>query len=283
MKKKLLYIFLLSVLLVACKKEDKLLYSIKDNIYLNYKDKDGNLDSSTITYSFAYHPELARGTIWVPVVISGERVGHDRKFALTVSGEQTSAVRGLHYEALQSSYVMPADSGTVHIPVVIKNIDTGLLSHSVLLSIKISGGEDFSSSLPEGLRTKSIYFSNRLEKPEWWIYWQGSLGDYSRIKHQLFLITSGTVDLVSFTKPNFYLEIPRSLYYIDNTRVFLKDPFTWISRYAEKGFVVAKRTDGSKDYDFYNRASPEKKFYLKYYAQLDSYFFVDEDGKQIII
>jgi hypothetical protein len=36
---------------------------------------------------------------------------------------------------------------------------------------------------------------------------------------------------------------------------------------------------GSKDYDFYNSSSPEKKFYLKYYAQADKYFFVDENGQ----
>lgn len=282
MKMKIFYVFLLSILLFACKKDDQLTYSIKDNIYLNYKDKDGNLDSSQITYSFAYHPELASDTIWVPIIVSGERVNHDRKFSLEL-GENTTAVRGLHYEAFKTSYTMPADSGTVHIPVIIKNIDTGLVSHSVNLEFRVSGGIDFDSGLPASIRTKSVYFSNRLEKPEWWIYWQGSLGEYSRIKHQLFLITSGTVDLVSFTKPDFYLEIPRSLFYIDNTRTFVKDPFTWVARHPERGFVLTKRTDGSNDYDFYNSASPEKKFYLKYYPQLDTYFFVDENGKQIII
>jgi hypothetical protein len=283
MRKNILYIVLISVLLFACKKNDKLVYSTKDNIYLNYKNADGNLDSSQITYSFAYHPEFSKDTLWVPVIISGERVNHDRKFVLTVVDEKTTAVRDKHYEPFKAFYIMPADSGTIHIPIVIKNTDTALVSNSVSLTFRVEGGDDFDSALPIENRSKSVYFSNRLEKPEWWIYWQSSLGDYSRFKHQLFLISSGTVDLVSFTKPNFYLEIPRALFYIDNTRTFTRDPAAWIAKHPEKGFVLTKRTDGSEDYDFYNSASPEKKFYLKYYPQLSTYFFVDEYGKQIII
>lgn len=279
MKKRIFFVVLVSVFLFACKKNDQLLYSTKDNIYLNYTDKD----SSAVTYSFALHPELAVDTIWVPVIVSGERVKRDRKFTLNLVADNSTAIRGLHYEAFKPFYVMPADSGTIRVPVIIKNIDTGLASHSVSLSFAVSGGEDFSSDLPIAIRSKSLFFSNRLERPLWWNDWQSSLGTYSRVKHQLFLITSGTVDLVLFSKPNFYLEIPRTLFYIDNTRTFLKDPFSWVARYPEKGFVLTKRTDGSMDYDFYNTASPQKKFYLKYYEQVDSYFFVDEFGMQVII
>lgn len=279
MKKKIFFVLLFSVFLFACKKNEQLLYSIKDNIYLNYSIQD----SSAVTYSFALHPALASDTIWVPVIVSGERVNRDRKFALTLTAENNTAVRGLHYEAFKPFYVMPADSGTVRIPVIIKNTDTGLVSHSVALSFEVSGGEDFSSNLPLDIRSKTLFFSNRLERPLWWNDWQSSLGTYSRVKHQLFLITSGTVDLVLFSKPNFYLEIPRTLFYIDNTRAFLKDPFTWVARHPEKGFVLTKRTDNSNNYDFYNTASPEKKFYLKYFEQVDSYFFLDENGMQVII
>jgi len=283
MKRNIFYVLLAATMLFACKKDTKLLYNSRDNIYLNYKDKDGNQDTAALTYSFAYNPTLSKDTIWVPVIISGQRVKRARQFVLSVTDTATTAKAGLHYEALKPFYIMPADSGTTHVPVIIKNTDPALSEKSVNLALRVSGGTDFDSSLPVALRSKSIFYSARLEKPGWWIYWQGQLGDYGRVKHQLFLISSGTVDLVDMSKPNAFLQIPRTLYYIDNTRTFLNDPFTWVTRHADKGYVLTKRTDGSKDYDFYSASSPEKKFYLKYYAQVDKYFFVDEQGKQVII
>jgi hypothetical protein len=283
MKRNIFYVLLAAVTLFGCKKEALQVYDAKDNVYLNYKDKDGNQDTSALTYSFAYNPSLSKDTVWVPVIISGKRVNHDRKFALTVVDSSTTANANLHYELLKPFYIMPADSGNVQVPVIIKNTDPLLADKSVNLTIRVSGGEDFDSTLPLTLRTRSIYYSSRLEKPSWWIYWQGPLGDYSRVKHQLFLISSGTTDLVDMSKPNAYLQIPRTLYYIDNTKTFVNDPFTWVTRHADKGYVLTKRTGGSNDYDFYSAASPEKKFYLKYYAQVDKYFFVDENGNQVII
>ncbi len=282
MKRNIFYVFLLSLILSACKKDGEILYNSGDNIYLNYKDRFGNPDTTTLTYSFSEHPELAKDTIWVPVIISGKTAAQDRKFAVNVVDTLTTGVKDLHYEPLMPFYIMPADSGTIHIPVIIKNIDPQMSSVSIRLTILVSGGDDFNSDLPLNLRMKSFLFSNRLEKPEWWEWW-AELGDYSRVKHQLFLISSGTTVLSNPRSADGYLYTPRSLYYIDNARTFLNDPFTWIERYPEKEYVLTKRSDGTDDYDFYSAGSPEKKFYLKYYPQLGKYFFADENGNQIII
>jgi hypothetical protein len=270
-------------MLFGCKKDTQLVYDSKDGIYLNYKDKDGNQDTSALTYSFAYNPTLAKDTIWVPVIISGKRVNHDRKFILNIVDSITTAKPALHYEALKPFYIVPADSGKVRVPIVIKNTDPALADTTVRLAFRVAGGEDFGSSLPLLIRTRVLNFSARLEQPGWWIYWQGQLGQYTRIKHQLFLISSGTIDLVDMSKPNAYLQIPRTLYYLDNTRNFVNDPFSWVSRNTSKGYVLTPSSDGSKDYNFYNSSAPEKKFILKYYAAVDRYFFVDEKGNQVII
>jgi hypothetical protein len=111
MKRNIFYVLLAAVTLFGCKKETLQVYDSKDNIYLNYKDKDGNQDTSALTYSFAYNPSLSKDTVWVPVIISGQRVNHDRKFALTVVDSTTTANVDLHYELLKPFYIMPADSG----------------------------------------------------------------------------------------------------------------------------------------------------------------------------
>ncbi|MBC6111885.1 DUF4843 domain-containing protein [Pedobacter fastidiosus] len=283
MKKNIIYILLLSTMLFACKKNEMMPYGSTDNVYLRYLDKDGNQDTTTLSYSFAYNPSLAQDTIWVPIVVTGPRVSHTRQFVLNIVDSMTTAVKGLHYEALKPSYTLPADSGKTRIPLIIKNTDDALASKSVTVGFRTVSGGDFSADLPVALRSKKIIFSNRLEKPAWWIYWESSLGEYGRTKHQLFLISSGTVDLVEFSKPNFFLEIPRSLYYIENFRVFLKDPATWIARNPSKGYVLTKKTDGSNDYDFYSEDAPTKRYTLKYFALVNGYFFIDESGKQIII
>jgi hypothetical protein len=283
MKKNIVYVLLLSITFFACKKNEMLPYIANDNVYLRYLDKDGNQDTTTLSYSFAYNPGLAQDTLWVPIVVTGPRVSHSRQFALTVVDSVTTAVKGTHYEALKPFYTLPADSGTVKIPLIIKNTDEALAIKSVRLGISTVSGGDFQANLPLALRSKKVVFSSRLEKPGWWIYWESSLGEYGRIKHQLFLISSGTVDLVDQSKPNAYLEIPRSLYYIENFRVFLKDPAAWIAKNPGKDFVLTPKTDGSKDFDFYNMASPAKRYTLKYFSLVNGYFFVDENGKQIII
>lgn len=275
MKKNLLYLLFASIAFFACKKDTKLTYNSPENIYLNYPNGD------TLVYSFAYVQGVDRDTIWVPVIISGKRADHDRSFVLSVVDTATTASTPLHYEPLKPTYIMPADSGVVHVPVIIKNIDKDLESKSVTLTLRVSGGQDFGTNLPDTIRKKTIMFSNRLERPQWWGFWEGELKSYSRTKHQLFLISSGTRDLVDFSTPDYYLYIPRCLYYIENTRTFLKYPFDWVRQHPATGYVLTKRTDNSGDYDFYNVNAPDKKFLLKYFSSVDQYKFIDEYNKEI--
>lgn len=282
MKTNIFYVFLLAVFLLACKKNDITRYASTDNIYLNYYDQDGVFDTAAVTYSFSTSPGLAKDTIWVPVIVSGKRQSTDRQFVLTVVDTATTAEKDKHYEPLKPFYIMPADSGRIMVPVIIKNIDQDLTNKSVALTFRLIGSADFSQDMPVELRTKTLIFSNRLERPSWWMFWQGQLGEYSRVTHQLFLISGGK-DLVNPTLPNAYLEIPRTLYYLENVRLFVQDPFAWISRNPEAGYVLTKRADGSNDYDFYNISAPEIKFYVKFFPQVNRYFFINESGKQIIM
>lgn len=276
--KRYFIITMLASLLFSCKKDDIKPYSLtKDNIYLNYANTD------SLIYSFAYHPELEKDTIWVPVIISGKIIHQDRHFSLAVVDSATTAVSGRHYAPLKSSYILPADSGTVKIPVILLNTDTALANNSVNLTIRVSGGEDFASSLPVKIRTKRILYSNRLEEPAWWSSWAGSLGKYSRVKHQLFLISSGATDLViANSYPDWYMEIPRTLYYIANTRYFLQYPFQWVSEHPKSGYMLEKRNDNTGDYDFFSTSAPGKRFLLKYYASANKYVFIDENGDQVL-
>jgi len=276
MKKTLFFIFCLVAIFCGCKKDKALLYNSQDNIYFNYLTKD------TLSYSFALNLGQSQDTLLIPVIITGKAASYARTFQVSVLPDSSTAVPTLDYEPLKSSYTMPADSGQVHIPVIIKNIDTALNSRSVVLTIRVSGGKDFGSNFYEAMRTKEIVFSNRLEEPAWWPIWAGELGAYSRTKHQLFLISSGTTDLVNLrTDPNGYLQIPRALFYISNFKAFLADPFGWVQQNPAKGYVLTARNNGTGDYDFYNVNTPTKKIHLQYFAQANTYVFIDENGQQV--
>lgn len=277
MKRNMTFILLFCAAIIGCKKDKTLLYTAQDNIYLDY------LNNDTLNYSFAFNPIQVQDTVWVPVIISGKRADHDRHFQLSVVPDSTTATPVLDYVPLKSEYTMPADSGVVHVPVIIKNTDTALVNKSVILTVRVSGGTDFATLLDESIRTKKILFSNRLEEPAWWPDWAGELGNYSRTKHQLFLISSGTVDLVRLAgNPNAYLDIPRTLFYISNFDAFLSDPFVWVAANPAKGYVLTARNDGTGDYDLYNTSAPTKKFHLQYFPQANKYVFIDENGKQVI-
>src|SRR5690606_6369041 len=112
MKKNILYLFLLVLFSSACKKADEMLFEANDNIYFNYLTAGGEADTSTITYSFAYSPGLAKDTLWIPVKISGQRSATDRRFQLQEIDSLTTADADLHYEGLQEFYTLPADSGS---------------------------------------------------------------------------------------------------------------------------------------------------------------------------
>lgn len=283
MKHHLNYILLLSLLLFACKKNEITKYeSEMDNISLNYLDRDGNVDTSSISYSFAESPGKSVDTVWIPVKVAGKRISTDRKFILSVVDTATTARVNTHYEALKPFYIMPADSGRVRVPVILKNTDPELANSSVTLKIRLVGGQDFAGLLPIDLRSKRIIYSNRLEQPSWWALWQGNLGPYSRTAHRLYLISGGGV-LTDPRAPDGYLGIPRTLYYLENARNFTRNPFTWVARYPEKGYILTKRTDGTEDYDFYHKDAPTIKTQVKFFPQVNSYFFINESGNQIIM
>lgn len=286
MKKITLFLVCCAVglLWTACKKENLTTYSSpggKDNIYMGL----ATTDTAAYTYTFAYNPAQVSDTVWVKVTVSGERIHQPRSFILSADPKNSTAIPSVHYEPLKASYIMPADSGVVHVPIVLLNTDTALQNKTVTIKLVVTGGSDFSTNLPLADRSRLIAFSNRLEEPSWWPYW-GQLGAYSRVKHQLFLIASGTRDLVELNPakdPNFYMQIPRCLYYIENLHEFLQDPFTWVAQNPDKGYTLTKRSDNTGDYDFYSTSSPNKKFWLKYFPSVNKLVFIDENGNQILI
>jgi hypothetical protein len=277
MKKLTVIIVLLSIVLYACTKDEPLAYNTTDNIYFDFTPDNKDDKSDSIVYSFAYNPEKDMDTILIPVRLSGIRQKLPRKFSVGIVDTATTAIASLHYQALEREYTIPADSGTFMLPLIVFSKDTALKTKSVIITLSLEASLDLGISFKD-LRRGFIKLSNKLEKPVWWDVWSSELQTYSRVKHELFIRTSGTTVLPPSQAD--YMQTPKALYFIRRFKSFLQDPFKWVADYAEEGYVITQGTDGN--YYFYSSGSPENKYLLEKNVSDGKYYFKDEDGNRII-
>ena len=122
MKNKILYaIGCWCILLVACQENEMNTFDHEGAVYFQLTSNwsDG-VDS--VVYSFA-GKTIEQDTLWLLVDLMGEAVDYDRALRLVVDAENTTAVEGTHYAALQPSYILPAGAYQMQIPVVLYNKD----------------------------------------------------------------------------------------------------------------------------------------------------------------
>lgn len=275
MKRIILILLTTGVLISSCQKAEELTYSSPENIYFNFND-DGTKDRDSVIYTFAYTPGLASDTVFLPVSISGIRQPFDRHFKVAVIPDSTTAIAGTHYEALKEQYTIPADSGKIQLPIIVYNTDPSLADQSVTLNVRLVATGDFATDIV-GMTRGKLILSNKLEKPYWWGPGPDTWGipGYSMVKHELWLIATGVIDL-----PFNGMNAPQYLYFNGLLTSLLNNPATWIKNNPDKGYVLELRTDGN--YDFYNVATPAKKILYQKNPDTGKFFFIDEAGKEIV-
>lgn len=258
---------LMTILLIsACKKAELLTYDYNSGIYFNLQ----NTDRDSIVYTFAYNINKSTDTIHIPVSISGIRNNSDRHFSAYVEIDSSSAQEGKHYEKLAENYVMSNGNGKTTLPLVIYNT-ADLEDNSVSLIIKLKETADFHIENPKIIRAK-VVFSARLEQPIWWSMW---LGEYSRTKHQLFMIAT---EQTSMTMDG--LDAPKNLFFADLLRMMLNNPFQWVERNPDKNYLL--RTDDSGiTYKFYHKDNPNRTILLRKNAGSGLFQFIDELGREV--
>jgi hypothetical protein len=266
MKQSIFFTILILIAGVACKKTPDFLYRAPhQNVYFNLNPED------SIVYTFAYNPQLGSDTVFLPVKLSGVRTDSVRRFGVIVVDSNTTAKAGLHYETFKEWYALPADSGMFRLPVILFNTDPSLQDQSVKLTLKLKPGAGLDTSVNKLIKAR-ILLSSKLEQPDWWNVWP--LGNYSRTKHELFMIATG---VTSMTKEG--LDAPRNLFLVGRVNVMVADPFAWVSNNPEKGYVLTQRPDGN--YDFYATTNPAKIILVRKHAPSGRFYFVDENGLDI--
>jgi len=267
------YILLLIIVtsLASCKKAEEMKFEHPAGVYFDFRG--GDRDSVVTT--FAYNPTLAKDTVWLPVRIAGVRTPSIRTFKARVEIDSTSAEADLHYEPLKESYTMPANAGFAWLPFVIYNKDKELENRAVSVIIKLTASDELNIGNPYLIRAK-VVFSAKLEKPHWWDMWP--LPPYSRVKHELFIVVTGLTVLSTDG-----LDAPKNLYITGLLTTMLNNPFNWVTKNAAKGYRLEQVTEGNSDsYYFFNIENPTKKTLLRKNQQNGKYYFIDENGNEVI-
>jgi hypothetical protein len=294
MKKILFYICILTATLVSCQTDDAdFIYRSKDNIYFGIGTTvglsqaevvdqellpEGMQDPRNTSYSFAID-QKATDTVYVPVTISGLRMPVPRKFKVVVNADSTTAKAGLHYKAFEEFYIIPADSGGVMLPVILLNEDTLMETQTFTIRLELAPTDDFDVTVPES-RYAKIMFSNRLERPIWWTFWEDELGSYTRTKHALYLIALGDIadkDLISVYNSETSLLVSYDLFLIGRFKGLLISPELWLKDNPE--YVMTEVEPGV--YDFYNTTNDFKKYKMVFNSQDGKYYFLDENKKYV--
>lgn len=278
MKKLLICLMLGTATMSACKKDSiDPTYNLSPNIYFDWSDSTGT-DASRVdsfSYTFALTPEITADTVYLPVRISGDRSSKDRFFKIGTDDTATTAIAGLHYAALKDQYVMPADSGEVHVPIYFSAKDTALASRAVRISFKLLPTSDFTTTDTK-YNVAKYTVSSMLTKPSWWDVW-GQLGIYSRVKFELYIRITG---LTYMTPVSDFDHQPQMFYALGIFGTFLSNPIQWVANNPNAGFTITEQEDGS--YLFYQTAVPTKTFVLLPPDQYkNTYHFNNEDGQPI--
>lgn len=250
----------------SCKKVSVMTYDRPANIYFDLTAADRD----SMVYTFAYDMTKAVDTVFLPVKLMGYRDEKSRSFQAYIEKDSSTAQAEIHYDKLKPDYPLMEGAGQTFLPIIIHNVKD-LETRAVSLIIKLQESPDFGIENKDLIRAR-IILSAQLEQPQWWSMW---LDNYSRVKHQLFLLVTEqrTLSMQS-------LDAPKNLYFANLLLMMLNDPFKWVQDHPEKDYKL-ESNDGGQTYVFYHVDNPNRTILLRKNAGSGKYFFIDETGKEV--
>lgn len=176
---KKIYLLLLPVLclLWQCSENDHMVWESKQGVYFSeYTSK-----ADSLTYSFRI-TGLERDTVQMEIKLQGAILTAPKSFRIT-AGKASTAVAGVHYEALKESYIFPVGQSTMLVPVVILKQGEELDDKTVSLVLSIEATDELDVALPDRSNAR-LLITNQLIKPYYWDFpLSFYFGSYSQVKH----------------------------------------------------------------------------------------------------
>ncbi len=127
-----------------------------------------NASDTLYNYSFGTQPvSVTTDTVTVKVKLAGVRKSQEQHYKVVVD-PSSSAKSGVHFEAINSDQVIPADSLASSFRVVLlrQNL-SDTKNDSIRLVLRLEATDDLGVRFPNAIK-RTITFDNVLEKPYWW-------------------------------------------------------------------------------------------------------------------
>lgn len=226
------FIFVILLILCisqACEKDPAFSFKGDDRIYFDYPNVLNSLGEETdfevdsIIFSFVSLPdEITEDTVWVKVKRVGERASIDKSYSVIAVADSSSAVAGMDFEPLKSSYVFRKDIGVDSFPVIVyREPLKSALNKTIFL--KLQETEDFKLGFIE-YKTIRLSVSAVYPRPDDWSYVEPYLGDYHYLKYEKWIELTGSTEIESVANSyrNYYAALIQEYF---NTNV-VTDPIT---------------------------------------------------------
>jgi len=185
------------ILWSGCKKENPSLYNSPAMIYVFKSSTNPYKDS--MTYSFSLKPfTLTQDTVYISVRIIGDSTGRDRVISLVSDTANTTAILNTNYSLLPDKYVIPKDSFSASLPVIIKR-STDIQTKEVRLWVKLVSSNDFQTGIDNQL-TYLIKINDMVTKPADWDLYAGKstyFGAWTSVKYRFIISVTGVTDFGS--------------------------------------------------------------------------------------
>lgn len=184
------YIFLICVLLAAWACSEDKINSYQSNRYLYFSKPE--VDSTTL--SFSHYPGATEKTIQVEVTLIGDLLKEGTTYQLEIDQDSTTA-SPTDYK-LDLTQTFPANQ--VKDTIEIKVFNQNLKDKKVTLYFKIIENENFQPGLKIN-RAARIIFNDIDSEPLWWKNYETLfLGQWTPIKYEKFIESSGITDLTGY-------------------------------------------------------------------------------------
>lgn len=202
MKNILLYSLIISIFSIcSCTNEDYLKYdsSQKDAIYFDF-----TTETDSMFYNFGFLP-IKDSTFQVKIKMSGIPRDYDRVIKVKMVNERHAsgefiAAKSSYYQ-IPETIVMLKDSVVARLPIKLIR-DKELETVRAILTVELEENDNFDI---RGHREYTITFDDKMPKmPAWWEMSIYRLGDFTKVKYQLFL---GYFWDMETTQPYFYNKI----------------------------------------------------------------------------
>lgn len=179
MKKIIAVCMIMLGILASCKKADVQPYDRKNGVYFQLYDRWSNT-SDTLQYSFV-KTQATEYDLMIRVNLQGIPVEYDRKFALKVNAERSTAIEGSDFKTLEEFYHIAAGEFYALVPITLYRGNETLKEGNLIVTLYLEETDDLGLGL-DNRQSAVIKYTDRLAKPYYWDEYPSIWGPWSQVK-----------------------------------------------------------------------------------------------------